>query len=190
MVLLYNIPPLDANAFCDGHLADLSDLYLPDAGRTGVVSWGVFFEGEQLGGGAVVLIAVEVHALEPDPLQKPFGVRRGLQLVPLVFEGLKVSGGYLVHLAVELRLEFGGHPADLLPASVDPLIQHHEQRGLDLSNQRERGRLVPHLEDLRRGRGALSVTMAGSRAAVGSSWRVVVLLGPRGTTAPGSPTGP
>ena len=58
------------------HLADLPDLYLSDVRRPRVVGVGVVLEGEQLGGGTVIFISVEGHALEVNPLLEPLWVRR------------------------------------------------------------------------------------------------------------------
>ena len=172
------------------HLADLPDLYLSDVRRSRVVGVSVVLEGEQLGGGTVIFISVEGHALEANPLLEPLWVRRWSQLVSFVLEVLKLPGGYLVRLSVELRLELGGHPAYPPPSRMDSFAQHHPEWGLDFSYQWERGLLVHHLADLGRKRGPSSATMAGPGPAVGSSRRVVALLGLRRAAAPGSPTGP
>ena len=114
------------------HLTDLPDLYLSDVRRPRVVGMergpahvGVVPEDDQLGGGTVGFISVEVHALEANPLLKPRLVRRWSQLVSFVLEVLKLPGRHLVRLSVELCLELGGHPTYSPPSRIDSFAQHH-----------------------------------------------------------------
>ena len=65
-----------------GHLEDPTDLELANVSRPRMVGMerspthaGVILEDNQLGGGAVDLLAAEVHVLEADPLLQPFLVR-------------------------------------------------------------------------------------------------------------------
>ena len=86
---------------------------------------GVISEDNQLGGGAVDFLSVEVHVLQANPLLKPLLVRRWSQFVSSFLEILELFGRHLVGLSVEFLPEFGGHPAYSLPSRIDAFAQHH-----------------------------------------------------------------